>query len=179
MFNKLEKALVALATALTIAAPASAQAQDIKGHQALYQTLLSHGVSVHINPAACWESGAMGWYQGQARKIVVCQSNKERPGVEVNQWLDEDLDTLRHEAHHFAQDCLDGRNHDHNLSPIYTRPISLAKDVLGQAGIESIAEQYRMRGASDHVVILELEAFSVAAMNDPWEQVKDIKNYCG
>ena len=41
-----------------------------------------------------------------------------------------------------------------------------------------IAELYAENGANEHIQIMEIEAFAVAAMNDPMEQVQDIQRYC-
>ena len=90
------------------------------------------------------------------------------------QWSREDLDTLRHEAHHMVQDCRDN-NLDGHLHTVYKDPLKLAKDWLGQNTMR-IMEIYEDRGTK--MVIIELEAFSVAAMNDPDEQVRDIGTYC-
>ena len=95
-------------------------------------------------------------------------------GVEAN-WTEEDLDTVRHEAQHLIQDCMDGSRQG-ALGSVYKEPIELAKNVLGDKGIRSILEAYS--DASNHIKVMELEAFSVATMNEPLEQVKDIRNFC-
>ena len=113
---------------------------------------------------------------GLKNELVVCQELRDPcpPGVQVS-WTEEDLDTLRHEAHHLVQDCrdtyLNGR-----LDAVYTDPIGLAKSWLGERRIMGILNAYS--DASDHIKVMELEAFSVAAMNDPAEQVRDIQNFC-
>ena len=106
--------------------------------------------------------------------MVICQENKRSVGVEV-QWTEEDLDTLRHEAQHLIQDCMDGSRQG-ALGAVYKDPIGLAKDVLGNDGIQNIIEAYSDQ--SDHIKVMELEAFSVAAMNDPLDQARDIQNFC-
>ena len=106
--------------------------------------------------------------------MVICQEQKRSVGVETT-WTEEDLDTLRHEAQHLIQDCMDGSRQG-ALGSVYKDPIGLAKDVLGDASIRSILDTYS--DASDHIKVMELEAFSVAAINDPLDQAKDIRNFC-
>jgi hypothetical protein len=106
--------------------------------------------------------------------MVICQENKRVVNEEVN-WTEEDLDTLRHEAQHLVQDCMDGERQG-ELGAVYRDPIDLAKKVLGDRGVRSIIDAYS--DASKHVVVMELEAFSVARLNNPIEQVQDIQRYC-
>jgi hypothetical protein len=129
-----------------------------------------------INPSSCWAKNAFGWYWAARNEMVICQENKRTSGVEAR-WTEEDLDTLRHEAQHMVQDCMDGSRNG-RLGSVYNDPIALAKGTLSQVHIKKIVESYTNDGASEHVVIMELEAFSVAAMNDPAEQVRDIQKFC-
>ena len=148
-------------------------------HATLVETIKSAGVSVVVNHEDCDNGdGLMGYYSGRKRLLVICQDNRTPgSGKQVN-WTPNDLDTLRHEAQHFIQDCMIGGNHDHSLRPVYKDPAGLAANVLGREGMVRIANAYRSRGASDAVIVLEWEAFSVAAMNVPLEQSGDIQRYC-
>ena len=135
---------------------------------------------IHIlNPAECDQKDAFGWYWGYGSEMVICQENHIRAhgyGTEVR-WTAEDLDTLRHEAQHLIQDCMDGVRNG-QLAAVYKNPVGLAKSTLSEDQIGWIIKSYTEQGASDHIVVMELEAFSVAAMNDPAEQVSDIAKYC-
>ncbi len=62
------------------------------------------------------------------------------------------------------------------LNAVYQDPMGLAKSTLSQRHIQHIVKAYS--NESQHVIVLELEAFSVAAMNDPAEQTRDIQKYC-
>jgi len=173
------KSFTALALAIATAfAPVAAQAKGtFQDHINLAEAVKANGVALYINPPACFAEGApMGWYSGRNRTLVVCQDN----AVNETQvaWTANDLDTLRHEAQHMIQDCMVGGNHDHVLGPVYRRPLDLAAATLTRDRINRIIDAYRGQGASDHVLVLELEAFSVAAINDPADQIEDIKNYC-
>jgi hypothetical protein len=169
-------ALSALTALATVAAPALAQRKSNYSHHVLLgQAVRSTGVNYKINPSECWEKqGVFGWYWAYHNEFVVCQENKRSVGVEAN-WTEEDLDTVRHEAQHLIQDCMDGSRQG-ALGSVYKEPIELAKNVLGDKGIRSILKAYS--DSSDHIKVMELEAFSVATLNDPLEQVKDIRNFC-
>ena len=67
---------------------------------------------------------------------------------------------------------------DGHLGSVYERPIELGYRVLGKPRSHRIAEIYEDNGASAHIQIMEIEAFAVAALNEPLEQVKDIQRYC-
>ena len=178
---------IAAAAALTFASVPGEAAQPVRtraqhnAHVELARATEATGVDVLINPIVCKQEGDgpkfLGFYSGQYRVIVVCQENGGHDGVEV-QWTDEDYDTLRHEVQHRVQDCMTGTNHDHVLSSVYREPIDFALHVLGRTRAARIVEAYRSNGADDHVVVLELEAFAVAELNDPAEQIQDLANYC-
>jgi len=150
-----------------------------EAHELLVQEIRSNGVKIVINDPFCGkEEGLMGFYAGNERKLVVCQDNGV-PGGPVVAWTANDLDTLRHEAQHMIQDCKVGTNHDHQLSPIYHSPSAFAQEVLGPEGVQRITATYRENGASDLVLLLEYEAFAVAAKNIPGDQARDMSLVCG
>ena len=172
-FKALTLATLAAATAF---APTTAQARNVDdAHMELARAIVSTGVQLKINPVECKTKDAMGWYWAARNEMVVCQENA-RGSQEVN-WTAEDLDTLRHEAQHLIQDCMNG-SLDGRLGAVYQDPIALAKNTLSQRHIEGIIKSYTESGASEHIVIMELEAFSVAALNDPSEQTSDIAKFC-
>lgn len=146
-------------------------------HMELARVIQDHGVLVHLNPPDCGKGDFMGFYAGKERAIVICQERAE--GNYTNyRWTAEDFDTLRHEAQHFIQDCRYGGNHDHRLAPVYKEPVKFGLHVLGRDKVARIVDTYRENGATEAVVILEIEAFAVAAMNDTIEQAEDIRHYC-
>ena len=119
-----------------------------------------------------------GWYSGITREMVVCQEQVLRSGnfgQGMVRWTEEDFDTLRHEAHHLTQDCMDDVINA-ELENVYTRPIELGYKVMGRHKTNRVAEMYEERGG--HIQVMEIEAFAVAQMNDPLEQVSDIQRYC-
>jgi len=150
-----------------------------EAHELLVQEIRSNGVKIVINDPFCGEEeGLMGFYSGRERKLVVCQDNGVPGGPSVT-WTANDLDTLRHEAQHMIQDCKVGTNHDHQLSPIYHSPSAFAQEVLGPEGVHRITSTYREKGASDLILLLEYEAFAVAAKNIPGDQARDMSIVCG
>ena len=171
--------LAALAAFTTIAAPAAEARGTYAEHIQLGNAIRSTGVALKFNPAECETKNAMGWYWGYGSEMVICQENFSRVqgyGNEVR-WTEEDLDTLRHEAQHLIQDCMDGSRNG-RLGSVYKNPIGLAKSTLSEDQIGWIIKSYTENGASEHIIIMELEAFSVAALNDPAEQAGDIAKFC-
>ena len=174
MTNFKALALAALAAATAII-PTAAEARNLdREHYLLARTAAQTGVQVKVNPAKCFKGDTYGWYWAAKNELVICQERRARVNVETY-WTEEDLDTLRHEVQHLVQDCRDGRR-DGNLDAVYNKPVALAHNVLGRNGVEGVLESYSE--VSDHIKVMELEAFSVAAMNDPAEQVRDIQTYC-
>ncbi len=166
-------ALTALAT-LAPGAMAQGASASYANHVVLGQTVRSTGINFKINPVECWEKSAMGWYWAYHNEMVICQEGKRQAGVEV-QWSEEDLDTLRHEAQHLIQDCMDGSRQG-ALTSVYRDVPALVKNTLSNTAIQNIIDAYS--DSSDHIIMMELEAFAVAAINDPMEQANDIKKFC-
>ena len=160
----------------SLAASSAALAKNVdSAHMELGKAIVSTGVTFRINPPQCFDqSQTMGWYWSEQNELAVCQQARTQVNTETY-WTAEDFDTLRHEAHHLVQDCIDGY-FNNDLGSIYKEPIGLGKEVLGVPGMQAIAKAYEAQGP--HVVVLEIEAFSVARMNQPLDQVEDIKNYC-
>jgi len=166
--------LAAVTAAATFAAPAAKALNVDNGHIRLARAVVSTGIELKINPIECNLKAAMGWYWAAQNEMVICQE-RAKGGTPETYWTAEDLDTLRHEAQHLIQDCMDGAR-DGNLGSVYEEPINLGKRVLGTEGIARILSAYSE--ASDHIKVMEIEAFSVARMNDPEEQARDIAKFC-
>ena len=62
------------------------------------------------------------------------------------------------------------------LNAVYDDPIQLTKTMLTDKQINTIISGYRHQGK--HIVLMELEAFSVALLDDTEEQQRDIEKYC-
>ena len=153
---------------------------NVDHHNTLLEMVEATGVEVKINPSSCDTMDAMGWYatyKNGYQEMVICQENKVKGSSRQVAWTAEDFDTIRHEAHHLTQDCMDGRQNG-LLGSVYKRPIELGYDVMGYDKTNWVAETYAENGASGHIQVMEIEAFAVAQMNDPIEQAQDIKRYC-
>ena len=147
-------------------------------HAILIQHVTATGIQFKINPGACWKKdnrGVFGWYSAYKNEMVICQTNKTKPGRINPDWNDEDLDTIRHEAQHLIQDCMDGELNGY-LGAVYKDPIGLAQQVLGPEYMDGSRDAYS--DYPEHIQVMEFEAFSVAQLNDPIEQAGDIKNFC-
>ena len=157
-------------------------AGTFEDHQTLWNTVGDIGVVTEINPKDCDSetSGFYTWKGGQVR-LVICQDNGLPGGPEVA-WTANDLDTLRHEAHHLVQDCLDGNLGDYELSLVYDSQDKLA-DLLVDAGVSIeqakwIINSYAEGGASEDVIYKELEAFAIAELNAPTPMANFIGENC-
>lgn len=176
MFKRLLATTLA-ALSVGSVAQASAPPQPTKldaAHTQLWNTLQAQGVRVFVNPPPVCndpKSKYMGVYfysRSAGYPILgVCQDNRKPYDHTEVEWTENDLDTLRHEAIHYFQDCLDGKA-DMTLSPIhdgdgpgpgpYTH-----NDVQSALGIDraiSIAQAYRDQGPE--TIRLEHEAFLMA-----------------
>lgn len=174
--NFLQKTVTSIALAIaTVATPVQASTYHAE-HVRLAEAVEMVGVDFQLNPFQCYLSennNVMGWYHGAGGVLVVCQQNAYS-NYEV-EWTEEDYDTLRHEVHHLVQDCVDGRLQG-RLDSVYDDPIELAKDVLGHRGVLMVINGYS--DMPNHRQVMELEAFSVASLNNPAEQLRDIYTYC-
>jgi hypothetical protein len=145
-------------------------------HIDLLRAALNTGIDFKVNPPTCDRDRALGWYWANRNELVVCQQNKMVGSSQEVTWTEEDYDTLRHEVHHLVQDCMSRNNRDGHLGAVYENPIGLGKSVLGDSIVSRI--RYAYRDKDEHTIMMELEAFSVASMNQPLEQVSDIQTYC-
>ena len=169
--NFITKTLAGITALSSVVLPVSANSFEY--HTELARAVASTGTDVLINVSACKTRDAHGWYHAARGQLVICQENAT--GSDMVAWTEEDLDTLRHEAHHLVQDCMDNAL-DGNLDTVYVEPAELIGTVLTKQQVLSILEWYE--DAPKARQVHELEAFSVAIMNDPLEQVADIKKYC-
>jgi len=105
--------------------------------------------------------------------MVICQDNRREEGVEV-QWTDNDLDTLRHEAHHMIQDCAAGGIGDGKMSLMLF--VSRSGYTLEQ--VKQIAKHYQQQGVTGYDMLMELEAFAVARSIPADLIAVKLKEYC-
>jgi hypothetical protein len=164
-----------VATVLTVA---PAQASTMAAHERLADMLKRVGVSITLNPPECKMASYAGYYRDAVKKIVICQTHGVDGTYEQAGWTANDLDTLRHEAHHVTQSCAAGGIANSTLGRVYAKPFLFARQFFPTHRINNIVSVYKDRGASDHVAVLEVEAFAVAEMNNPDQQVADLRKFC-
>ena len=175
--NKTLKTLaLGMAATLATATPSMARSSH-SAHVALSKAVQRAGISVYVNDPYCDKVKAYGMYVPSERAILICQENRVPGSTATVAWTEEDYDTLRHEVHHVVQDCMDS-SYNGILGSVYREPISLGVRVMGKTKTARVAHLYEQQGASQHIQVMEIEAFAVAAMNDPAEQVRDIQRYC-
>tara|TARA_R110001592_G_scaffold22603_2_gene89676 strand:- start:3148 stop:3675 length:528 start_codon:yes stop_codon:yes gene_type:complete len=173
------KKLATLATALTLLMPmAPAHAQSKDSYKRLWQAVRAAGVTIYINPPECYGATFDGNYRSAMRTMTICQDNGIAGSNQETDWTDNDLDTLRHEAHHVTQDCIYGGAANNRLGTIYIDTYGFARQFFDDTVIAKIVTNYRILGANEHVTVLEVEASAVAEMNDPNAQVLDLTKYC-
>ena len=173
--KKLLPIAAAVATAFSIA---PAQASTIAAHERLVTAVQRTGVTILLNTKECIGASFAGYYRSSAGRIVICQDNGIDGSNQQARWSENDLDTLRHEVAHVAQDCIANGIGDNSLGTIYVKPFAFAQQFFGTIVIKNIMANYKELGAPKHVQVLEVEAFAVAAMNNPDQQVRDLKKYC-
>lgn len=185
------KFTASLLTAIALATPAGA-VTTVRGipnsHRDLVQAISDVGGYSYVNPEYfCGDAnapdGLYTWNDSQETALVVCQDNAT--GEREVAWTANDLDTLRHEAWHMIQDCIYDERGDTNLHPLsYSKEyidmlISTAVDVLGEERVKSIAFSYKSNGADEKTIIMEIEAFLVAATVSPDMLAVKLRNSCG
>ena len=148
-----------------------------QAHQALATEVGRAGITVYINHKICDENNSYGMYIPAHKAVVICQENRVRGSRDIVAWTEEDYDTLRHEVHHVVQDCMDS-TYNGILSSVYKDPIGFGVSVMGKGKAVRIANLYEANGASNHIQVMEIEAFAVAAQNNPADQIQDIRRYC-
>ena len=76
------------------------------------------------------------------------------------------LDTLRHEAQHLVQDCIEDGKANYNFdgrATIFPDPVAAALDSgLNEREIDRIWMTYSGMGLDDKDILMEVEAFAVA-----------------
>ena len=175
--NKLTSLAVATATALSVSAPA--QAATFHDHIPLWNAVHAATVTIHLNEDYCdHRPNVAGVYSSQARAMLICQQNRIPGSTEEVGWTAFDLDTLRHETHHLVQDCLGNGKGNGLLVAMYEDPYGYARNYFANLQSNAIVNSYKSKGLNNRLALVELEAFAVAADNNPLEQVEDIVDYC-
>ena len=175
----MKKFIVALVAGLTLTGIPVRADNDLKAHQNLWAALEEVGVTPTLNDMRCFQGGIDGYYHSYGNALIVCQGKSKKPG-NVAAWTTNDLDTLRHEAHHVIQDCVDGTIGDGKILPLfddYDSWHSFVTTALTPAQIAGIIESYK--GATPETHKTELEAFAVANSLDADMIALIVRDVCG
>jgi len=170
MFKALFTALLVAGVASpVVAAPTYEDRGTIDEHIELLSTIQELGVNVIINDhLTCTEQKDLaGYWHGARRTFALCQEHIRRSSNPV--WTgevilasDDDLDTIRHEAHHVVQDCMDGRLDGGLQSFFNNEDLVTFLDGYPDWKEDKIISTYREDGASNRVIKHEVEAWAVA-----------------
>ena len=168
-------------SALATATPSFA-GNTFDDHVDLFKALQEVGVTIKLNHKARCESGETdGGYASDLAFMVICQDNAV-PGGEQVRWTENDLATLRHEAHHVIQDCAVGTISDGDLGLFFWEEGKLTEFLNGsswtRAQLVEVSKMLRENGLSWDEVKLELEAYTVASDIDASLIAKKVRSWC-
>lgn len=169
MFSRLLAITVSI---FAMATPTSASLLDAR-HMSIVTAAERAGMRFEINPTDC-PRDVDGFYTGE--RLVVCQDYGSR-GSSERKWTNNDLDTLRHEATHLAQDCRDGVIDMMIDAPSDTQ-VNEMIDRLGADRMLAIWQNYHNRKLYMEGILIELEAFHNARYNTPESIAQEINTYC-
>ena len=184
------KVFTALATAALLASPVGAE--EIKtlergfaylpeSHQSLVQSINNAGISITVNVGSHCDGKHDGFYAPDHELLAICQDNAPRPHWSEVRWTANDLDTLRHEAHHLVQDCVADREVGGKVALFFDdkeQYKAFISKALTPEQQERIIERYKAAGADEFVILMELEAFSVADSVSPQTIANAVDRFC-
>ena len=176
---KLKPIALACAAAFMSVMPAKATG-TFDEHKHLYNTIQAHGVTIKINDPRECNKGIDGSYYSRNGILHICQDNARPGGPEID-WTANDLDTLRHEAHHMVQDCVLGRLGDSQLKPLYgdrRDVMTFVRGTIGEQMAHRLMNGPAYRDAPDHVKLTEMEAFAAAAHITPVQIADKLNELC-
>jgi len=165
MKNVLSTALLSTLAAVGLTASSAHAQNTFEDHEELFNTLREIGVTVSINSKLHCVEGRNGLYSSHPALLVVCQDNMVSHGKQEF-WTENDLDTLRHEAHHVVQDCAADSIGDGTMTTLFddeglvnflsTSPSYSMEDLKG------LYSKLYSQGLSVNVIAQEMEAYVVA-----------------
>lgn len=144
---------------------------EAASHNALIMALNRAGVEVYADADQCNTGKVNGFYHSPSKSLVLCNGGSKT-------MTDDNLDTLRHESIHVVQDCKLGKLGDKRMAEVMN-PLE-AVQLLRRSGYDpdKIRNAYKARGASDHVIKLEFEAWAGAASLRPEQITQALNIYC-
>ena len=169
-------------SALATATPSLA-GNTYQDHVDLFNALQEVGVTIKLNHKGRCASGETdGGYASDLAFMVICQDNAVAGGPQVD-WTENDLDTLRHEAHHVVQDCNEGTLSDGELGVFFWEEGKLAEwlnmSSWSRSELVELSRMLREQGLSWDEVKIELEAYTVASDIPASSIAKKVRSFCG
>ena len=163
MFKKLIATIATTICCLADPLPVMAQ-NTYDDHTELWSTIRDLGIATLINnKIQCRNPNKAGSYYTNGL-LVICQDNREENnGIQV-EWTDNDLDTLRHEAHHIVQDCASGKIADDKVTTVFTEDKLMSFLEGSSYSDDQLLVLYKTlkEQLSPQDILLELEAYAVA-----------------
>ena len=163
----MKKFITSILASVSLIAPNAALAENsYQDHINLFNTLKEVGVTMLINPKIhCNDEGVDGFYQTDVALLVICQDNSSSGGPQVD-WTANDLDTLRHEAHHVVQDCALGSISDGRLQRLFDDKEDfvdfVANSSFTEERLSNLVDVLIADGLTEEDVLMEVEAYVVA-----------------
>ena len=167
-----------IATLAALTPTAALATGTVDDHVVLRNTLENIGVRVVLNSPTMCDDETAGAYASYQRVVFVCQENA-KVMYHDGGWTDYDLDTLRHEAHHVIQDCLDGGIGDNTFANLFDDEQDFeefVRSALTDDQIDWVVKTYSSEGSD--VILNELEAFAAAAAVKPSTIAEALSNSC-
>ena len=176
----MKKLLAAILALPVVFFSAPAKANTIQEHEYLVNVITKVGVPVIVNTRAhCSNQEIHGQYGDGI--MIICQDNAKQLNGQPVLWTINDLNTLRHEAHHLVQDCAAGEIADGKNILLFNDKKEYETFVIGGLGKESaelILNHYQKNGYNQIDILLELEAFAVAKTIDAVTIGNKILEFC-
>jgi len=180
MKNFLSTVLTSTVTVFALTASSAYAQNTFKDHEKLYQTLEEVGVTVAVNSKLHCTGKNDGVYYPHIGLLVICQDDMVSYGKQ-EKWTANDLDTLRHEAHHVVQDCAAESLGDGILSTLFPEDELVEFLKSSSVSLEKLQGLYAMldkQGLSDLRIQQELEAYVVARDVSASSIEQKIRQFC-
>lgn len=180
--HHMKKFLTSALASLSLLAPNAAFADNtFDDHLELNKALQSAGIVVVFNSKLHCNGNNDGMYLSDVGMLVVCQDNSYPGGPQVD-WTANDLDTLRHEAHHVVQDCSIGGIGDLKMDLLFSDKESfvdfMSKSSLSVPELKRLTEMLENEGLTKREVLMEVEAYVVARDIGASTIANKVKDFC-
>ena len=179
----MKKFLTSILASASLLVPNAALAENtFEDHVKLFNTLKHNGITVLLNHKLhCTHEEVDGFYHKNAALLVICQDNSYAGGPQV-EWTANDLDTLRHEAHHVVQDCALGTIGDDRFQRLFNNQEDfiefLAKSSFTAEQLTELVKILAEDGLSEEDILMEVEAYVVAQDIDATSISNKINEFC-